>query len=64
MLFRTGNHKVYGALKKHLEENKIDFRIECIPCGMAVFHIKPKPEQVYYLNMEVVNIQKKVYGLV
>ena len=47
MKFRITNSKVYTNFRNYLIENKINFSIDCLPCGVADFDVKTEPYQEY-----------------
>ena len=55
--YRVLDCKLIDALKKMLDEKKIEYRIEWKPCAVAIFHIYAEPEQVYGIKWGYYEIQ-------
>lgn len=62
LTYKIWDYKTIKAFRKFLEDNKIKFRIEWLPCCIAVFHIDCEPGEKHQVQWGYYDVQWKIYG--
>ena len=59
MKFRIENAKVYTNFRNYLIENKRNYTIEYLPCGVVNFVVDLEPINVYETKMALKDFERK-----